>query len=85
MGERRPSTAIARALVWSGGVWVGLVAAALLFLVVGSLWKLITGDPEWEGIVMLPVASVFCAAVASPGLLLLALGLLLGRRSPRQD
>lgn len=84
MVERRASIAIARVMVWTGGVWIGLVVAALLLLVVGSLWKLITGDPEWEGIVMLPIASAFSAVVASPGLLLLALGLILERRARRK-
>jgi hypothetical protein len=82
---RRPARAtIVHVLVWIGGIWVGLVAAVVLLAAATALSKLVTGDPEWEGIVMLPVASFVAAVVASPGALLLAVGLVLRRRTNRR-
>jgi hypothetical protein len=71
MNESRASAATARVIVWIGGAWVGLVVAVLVLAAAAALSKLMTGDPEWEGVVMLPIASVFGAVVASPGALLL--------------
>lgn len=84
MSASRSPPTLARALIWIGGIWLALVLAALLLAAAAALSKLVRGDPEWEGVVMLPVASVFGAVLASPGALLLAVGLVLARRAKRR-
>jgi hypothetical protein len=71
-------------MIWIGGAWVALVVVVLLLAAAVALMKFVAGNAEWEGVVMLPTASVFGAVVASPGSLLLAVGLLLERRAKRR-
>lgn len=82
-GSPQPSTGIAYWLTVIGKWWVGLIA---LFFVLGTaialavaLYRFITGNPEWEGIVMVPEGLVFAVLLCVPGAALLGIGRLLSR------
>jgi hypothetical protein len=66
-----------------GKWWVGLI---VLFFVLGTavalavaLYRFIKGNPEWEGIVMVPEVLVFVVLLCLPGAALLGIGRLLSR------
>ena len=76
---------VAHRLTIIGKWWVASIAIVFVvgtaFALVISLFRLLVGNPEWEGIVMLPIVFILVVMLCLPGAGLFAVGKLLGRRS----
>ncbi|HEY1710257.1 MAG TPA: hypothetical protein VGG10_18450 [Rhizomicrobium sp.] len=82
-GDQPIQNGVGRRLSRIGKWWVGLIAALWLISTViaaiVALYRFFTGNPEWEGIVMIPEILVFSVLLSLPGLVLLLLGRLIAR------
>ena len=80
----QPHSGIAYRLTVIGKWWVGLVA---FFFVLGTaiavaiaLFRFLRGNPEWQGIVMVPEVFIFSILLCLPGVAIFVLGRLLMRQ-----
>lgn len=83
MTEGAQHGGIAYWLIIIGKWWVrlviGLFASGTVVAMIIFLVRFLTGNPEWEGIVMLPEVLVFAILLCLPGAALLGIGRLLRR------
>ena len=83
-GDALNGRGIGKLLSTIGKWWMGLIAfllvSGLAFAAAVSLFRFVTGNPEWQGIVMAPLVFGLSLLIASPGFALFVVGRLLETR-----